>query len=161
MTRTNPHHPLSLKAHSSEKATTTFSTSPPSRHPQAPTADRLGCQPSLLLFRLVLAGVRVLDGQAPDIQIVTDADDDVDDEARVHAEREPQTREHEGDLVDAVAERAGPADTEAGLQHRPQGVEHAVDERQDEDVLVREGGFGEVLFGRISKLCLSHDRSRS
>nr|POE90172.1 hypothetical protein CFP56_20639 [Quercus suber] len=86
----------------------------------------------------------MLDAQAPDVEKVADGDDHIDDEAAVHADGEAEAREREGDLVDAVAERAGPADAEAGLQDGAEGVEDAVDEGQDEDVLVGEGGLGEV-----------------
>jgi hypothetical protein len=96
-----------------------------------------------LLPTLLLA---IFDRQTPNVQVITDADNHIDHEARIDADRETQAREHEGDLVDAVAEGAGPAESEFGSEEGAEGVEDAVDQRQDEDVLVGEGGLGEMLL---------------
>jgi len=54
----------------------------------------------------------MLDGQAPDIQVIANGQDDIDDEAAVHANSESQTAEQEGDLVHIVTERGRPAKSE-------------------------------------------------
>jgi hypothetical protein len=90
----------------------------------------------LLLSILLLA---ILDCQAPNIQIIANADNHIDDETRVDSHGEAQACEHEGDLVDSVAEGAGPAEAELGTEERAEGVDDAVDQREDEDVLVGEG----------------------
>lgn len=57
-----------------------------------------------LLAILLSLDIRVLNGQAPNVKVVANGDDDVDDEAAVDADGHTEKAEHEGDLVDAIAE---------------------------------------------------------
>lgn len=86
----------------------------------------------------------MLDRQTPNIQIIADRPDDVNNEATMHTNRQAQAHEHKGDLVDVVAQSARPAKADVALQEGSEGVGHAVDERVDEDVAAREAGLGKV-----------------
>jgi hypothetical protein len=86
----------------------------------------------------------VLDSQAPNVQVVADADNHIHHKAAIDTDRQSQAREHERNLVDAVAQSAGPAEADASLEDRTQRVDDAEQERQDEDVLVGELGFRQV-----------------
>lgn len=98
--------------------------------------------------RLILAlDVRVLDGQAPNVEVVADGDNDVNDEAAVDANRHAEHAEHEGDLVHAVAERRGPPDAGDGAVLEEDGAERVDDaerERDHEHVPVGEVELDEV-----------------
>ena len=98
----------------------------------------------LLLLLLVLFPPRVLDGQAPDVEVVADGGDDADDEAAVDPDREAEAQEHERDLVEAVAQRARPAEADAATEPGAGAVEHAVEERQEHYVVV-----GELLLEHV------------
>lgn len=59
---------------------------------------------TVLVGLLLLAlNIGVLDGEAPDIEVITDADNDIGNEATVNTDSETETQEDEGDLVSAVA----------------------------------------------------------
>ena len=92
----------------------------------------------------MLGHVRVLDGQAPDVEVVADGDNDVDDEAAVHANRNAQQEKHVGDLVDTVTQDARPAEAGVLFEEGAQGVDDAEDERQAKHVEEGEGQLGEV-----------------
>jgi len=89
---------------------------------------------------LILSHIRMLDCQAPDVQIIADTHDHIHHKAPVYAYSETQAREHEADLVSPVAQNTRP-------QSEPlpeQSVGDGEREREDEDVLVGKGGFGQV-----------------
>lgn len=98
----------------------------------------------LLLFVLLDGLIRILDRQAPNVQVVADGPDDVDHEATVDADRQTETHEHVRNLIHIASERARPAEADPFLEPGSKGVGDAVDERVDEDVAAREAGLGEV-----------------
>lgn len=53
----------------------------------------------------------VLDGQAPDVEIVTDRNDDVDNKAAIDTNTHSEHQEHESHLIDIATQGAGPAVT--------------------------------------------------
>jgi hypothetical protein len=87
---------------------------------------------------------RVLNSQAPNVQVIADAHNHVHNKAAIHTNSQSQAREHERDLVHAIAQSAGPAEADARLQDGTERVDDAEQERQGDDVLVRELGFGQV-----------------
>lgn len=93
-----------------------------------------------------LLDIRVLDGEAPDVEVVADGDDDVDDEGAVDAGRGAEHAEDEGDLVHVGAEGARPArgPPEGRLQDGAQRVGDPPRERQREDVPVGKRQLDEV-----------------
>lgn len=96
-------------------------------------------------LKLVLV-VRVLDGQAPDVEIVANSDDDIDYKAAVDADGHAQHGEHEGDLVDVVAEGTRPTKAKALLQDWAERVAHAEADRDTENVPV-----GKVHLDQVSR----------
>lgn len=97
-----------------------------------------------LLSILLALDVGMLDGQAPDVEVIAYRNDDINYEAAVHPESGTQHKEHEGNLVHTIAESARPASTDMLEEDRTQRVEDAVGERQAEDVPVREAQLDEV-----------------
>lgn len=80
----------------------------------------------------------MLDGQAPNVEVVADGNDDVNDKAAVDANGHAEEAEHEGDLVDAVAEGRGPAEAKSGQQPGAERVDDAPGQGQGQDVCVGE-----------------------
>ena len=80
----------------------------------------------------------MLDSQAPDVQVVADADNDVNNKASVDTKCQTKAGEHEGNLVDAITQSAGPSETDACLENGTQSVDDAEEQRECEHVLVRE-----------------------
>lgn len=58
----------------------------------------------------------VLDGKAPDVEIIADCDNNINDEAAINTDSSSKHHEHKGDLVNTIAKSAGPADTEISLK---------------------------------------------
>jgi len=115
----------------------------------APLLNRSDSDQALSLFLATLRAsvgqtvrhrqIGVLDGQAPDIEVVADGVDDVDDEAAVDADGEAERAEDEGDLVDVIAEGGRPADdAQLAQQQRAHAVSHAEHQRQRQHVVERE-----------------------
>lgn len=91
--------------------------------------------------------MRVLDRQAPDVEVITDSNNDVDDKGPIHTNRHTKHEEHVRHLVHIVAQRAGPSEPRASelkLQPRAQRVEDTVGQRQHQDVGVGELQLHEV-----------------
>lgn len=88
--------------------------------------------------------VGVLDSQAPNVEVVADGDDDVNDKAAVNADSGTEHHEHEGHLVDVITEGAGPAISEVALEDGAHGVNDAKGNGQAEDVPVREAQVDKV-----------------
>lgn len=82
-----------------------------------------------LLKLLDRVDARVLDGQTPNIEIIAYRDNDIDDEASIDAESQAHAHEHERDLIDAIAKRARPAESQVALQEGTQAIGDAPDER--------------------------------
>lgn len=79
----------------------------------------------------------MLDGQAPDIEVVTDCNNDIHDERAVDTDGAAQHQEHVGDLIDTVAQGAGPAEPRVSgliLQEGTEGVDDSVGQRENEYV---------------------------
>lgn len=111
----------------------------------APGNSHAGRDASLRLLGVLLdVDVRVLDGQAPDVEVVADGDDDVNNEATVDAQRGAEHEEDKGHLVDVITERAGPAEADVLDQVRAERVDDAERERQTENVPVGEGQLHKV-----------------
>lgn len=91
-----------------------------------------------------LLDVRVLDGQAPDVKVVTDGDNDINDEAAVNTDGGTKHHKHEGDLVDTVTKSARPPKGKVPLQDGANGVGNPKDEEQAQDVPVGEAQVDEV-----------------
>lgn len=113
------------------------------------------CQPALQLLTLLLilrlllllalhGRIRILDRQAPDIEVIANRPDDIDDKAAMHTNGKTQTHEHERNLINVITKRAGPADANMFLQQRTERVDDTVDERVHEHVATRESGLCQV-----------------
>lgn len=77
----------------------------------------------------------MLDGQTPNVEVVTDGNNDIYDERAVDTDGAAQHQEHVGDLVDTVAQGAGPAKPRMSgliLQEGAEGVDDSVCQREDE-----------------------------
>lgn len=98
---------------------------------------------TVLVGLLLLAlNIGMLDGEAPDVEVITDADNDIGNEATVNTDPETETQEDKGDLVSAVAKGRGPAKTSCLLEVRTKAVEDAEEKRQDQDIGHWEARFG-------------------
>lgn len=87
----------------------------------------------------------MLDGQAPDIEVVADGVDDVDDEAAVDADGEAQRAENERNLIDVGAERRRPPDHPQLLQKvRAHAVGYPERKRQRQHVVEGESRLRQV-----------------
>ena len=113
----------------------------------------------LLVKPLRLRSRRVLDREAPDICVetvstlelarptrhlteeITNRNDDIHHKASVHSYGQAKTREHERDLVNTFTQCTWPAKTDVVLNDRSARIDNSPDQRQDEDVLVRERRF--------------------
>lgn len=79
----------------------------------------------------------MLDGQAPNVEVVTDCNNDIHDEGAVDTDCAAQHQEHVGDLVDTVAQGARPAEPRVSgliLQEGAEGVDDSVRQRENEYV---------------------------
>jgi hypothetical protein len=97
------------------------------------------------LLLLSLRDVRVLDGQTPDIKVVANGNDDINDKAAVDTNGKTEAREHEGDLVLSITQSARPAKADMLGKERAQAVNDTEEQRQDQHV-----GHGETRFGQVS-----------
>jgi hypothetical protein len=97
------------------------------------------------LLLLSFRDVRVLDGQTPDVKVVANGNDDINDKAAVDTNGETQAREHEGDLVLSVTQGARPAESDMLGKEWAQTVNDAEEQRQDQHV-----GHGETRLGQMS-----------
>ena len=103
------------------------------------------------LPRLVLAVLalnpRVLDGQAPNVKVVANGDNDIDHKAAVHARRQAKHAKHVSNLVDVITESAGPAepvDRGVLLNDGADRVNDTKRERHDHNVPVGEVELDQV-----------------
>lgn len=92
----------------------------------------------------------VLDGQAPNVEVIADGDNDIDDEASVNTDSGSEHHEHESDLVDIATEGAGPAESEVLLEIGTDSIDDAKSERNAEDVGVRESQVDEMGGDHLS-----------
>ena len=72
---------------------------------------------------------RVLDGQAPNVKIVADRNNDINDEASVDANSKTQHEEHISHLVHTIAQSTRPSEAEVLLEHRTERVKDAKGKR--------------------------------
>lgn len=100
----------------------------------------------LIGLLLVLGDMRMFDGQAPDVEVIADGDDDVGDETAVNTDSETEAHENKGDLVCAISQCRRPAQSEVLLQHWSEAVDDAEEEGCDEDV-----GPGELGLCQVSR----------
>lgn len=89
------------------------------------------------LGRLVL-NVVVLDGQAPNVKVIANGDNDVDDKAAIDTKGGTKHEEHIGNLVRVAAEGAGPAKANHVGQNRPHRVKDAKGQESAENVVKGE-----------------------
>lgn len=87
---------------------------------------------------------RVLDGQAPDVEVIANGDNNIHHEAAVDTDSHAEHGKHEGNLVNTIAEGARPAEAKVALQDGTQRIADAKGERQAEDVRVGEVELDEV-----------------
>lgn len=97
-----------------------------------------------LLHILLDLLIRIFDSQTPNIQIIANRPNNVNNKAAVDSDRQSQTHEHERNLIYIIAQRARPPEPDTFLQPWAERVSDAVDERVDEDVAAGEARFGEV-----------------
>lgn len=57
----------------------------------------------LLAFLFLLSRVRILDREAPNIQVIANSPDNINNEASVHTNSQAQAHEDKGDLIDIIA----------------------------------------------------------
>lgn len=88
--------------------------------------------------------MRILDSQAPNIQIITNRPNDIHDKAAMDTHGKSQTHEHECHLVNIVTQGARPTNTNMALQPGTRGINDGVDQRIDKHVSTREPGFREM-----------------
>ena len=88
----------------------------------------------------------MLDGETPNIQVVTDGNDNINNEATVDADGHAKHAEHKGDLVHAVAEGTGPTRSPSNvlLEDGTDRVDDAKSQRDHEHVPVREAELDQV-----------------
>lgn len=86
----------------------------------------------------------MLDSQAPNVEVVTNSDNDVNNKAAIHSNGKTKAEEHEADLINTIAEYAWPAEPHGLLQERSDTVDDGKEERSGDDVLVREARLREV-----------------
>lgn len=79
----------------------------------------------------------MLDGQTPNVEVVTDCNNDIHNERAVDTDGAAQHQEHVGDLVDTVAQGARPAEPRVSgliLQEWAEGVDDSVGQRENEHI---------------------------
>lgn len=91
----------------------------------------------------------MFDRQAPDIEVVADCHDNVDDKRPVHTDCEAQTRKDKRDLVDVVAQAAWPPNANVCLQDRAQAVQNAKRQWQNQYVVHWKSSFGQVCSDHL------------
>lgn len=94
--------------------------------------------------------IGVLDSQAPDVEVVADANNHVCDKRAVNADAEAEAHEDEGDLVGVAAEGGWPADANVRLQDGAETIDYAEEERYDEDVGHGEAGLGQMCGNHLA-----------
>ena len=87
----------------------------------------------------------MLDGQTPDVKVIANGNNDINDKAAVNTNRKSQAREHEGNLVLSITQSTWPTEASVLVQERTQTVDDAKDQRQDQDI-----GHGEGRLGQMS-----------
>lgn len=90
----------------------------------------------LLVGLFGLLGIWMLDSQTPNVEVVTNIDYHIHNEAAVDAKSKPDAREEKSHLVDAVTERAIPSNANVLEENWSDGVNDSVRERQCQHVLV-------------------------
>lgn len=115
----------------------------------------------------------MLDGQAPNIEVIANRNDDIDlslavstdplrylkdktyNKASIYPNGYSQHTEYICNLVSAVAECTWPSNSDIPLQERTQAVEHAICKRQDEDVLIGKVEFDEMCGNHLThRVCV-------
>lgn len=86
----------------------------------------------------------ILYRQAPDVKVIADSPDDIDNKASVNSHSQTQTHEDEGHLVNVVTQGAGPTNSDMRLQPWTQRVKDTVDERVDQHIATRKAGLDEM-----------------
>lgn len=82
----------------------------------------------------------MLDGQAPNVEVVTDCNNNIHDKRAVDTDGAAQHEEHVRDLVDTVAQGARPAEPGVAglvLEEGAKGVDDSISQWEDEYVGVR------------------------
>ena len=92
----------------------------------------------------------MLDGQTPNVKVVADSDNDINDKAAVHTDSKTQAGEHEGNLVLSITQSTRPAETDVLLQERPQTVNDTEEQRQDQHVRHGEGRLGQMSSDHLA-----------
>lgn len=108
-----------------------------------------------LLARLLVIltlNIGVLDCKAPDVEVITDGDDDVDDKAAIDTDGHAQHAEHEGHLVDIITQSTGPAGSPANvsLKQRADRVNNTPGKWNGEHVPVRERQLDEMRSDHLT-----------
>lgn len=93
--------------------------------------------------------VRVLDSQAPDVEVVTDGNNDIHDKASVDTKSSAEHQENKGGLVHIIAERAGPTNAIVVQQDRANRIGNAKANQHAENVPVGEAHLGEVCGNHL------------
>ena len=92
----------------------------------------------------------MLDGQTPNVKVVTDGDNDINDKAAVHTNCKAQAGEHEGNLVLSITQSTRPAEPDVLLQERTQTVNDTEEQRQDQNVSHGEGRLGQMSSDHLA-----------
>lgn len=93
--------------------------------------------------------VRVLNGQAPNVEVVTDSNNDIHDKASVDTESSAEHQEKIGSLVHTIAKRAGPANAIVVQQDRANRIGNAKANQHAQNVPVGEAHLGEVCGNHL------------
>lgn len=87
---------------------------------------------------------RVLDGQAPDVEIITNGDNNVNNEASVDTDTHAEHQEHESHLVDITTQSTGPTVTSLLQEDRAQRVDDAKNKRKAKNIPEGESEVDQV-----------------
>lgn len=112
------------------------------------------------LSALLALDVRVLDGQAPDVKIITYGDNYIDNEAAINAHRSTQHGEHEGNLVNTITKCAGPAKSNILLQEGTKGIENAPGKGQTKNIVVGESQLDKMGSNHLAHAVSVNDTGK-
>lgn len=104
--------------------------------------DAIGLHDSRLVMR-------VLNSQAPDVEVITDGNNDIHDKASVDTKSSAEHQENKGSLVHIVAKRARPAKAIVAQQDRANRIGNAKANQHAQDVPVGEAHLGEVCGNHL------------
>lgn len=97
--------------------------------------------------------MRMFDRKTPDIHVIADCDNNVDDEASINAKPKANAQENKRNLVNIVAQSSRPPEIsgilaeqwpQVVLQDGPDRINNPVNKREDENVTEREARLGEM-----------------